>query len=183
MSFPSEALSIGVEMRIRRRPSVSWSRLLDRPRTAGRPRLPPVSEIRGTTFPGYICDVRWSPISTQLFDAIVASDSTQVIRDNLWLHWIHERGVVGVYAWRMPDGPKDVDSTGSMLTAVEGVFDVIRESGSTAFAWKASRYVVKTADGQVMMSGPIKDIDYGHHIDTIPSWPIRTSRTTAPPST
>lgn len=94
-----------------------------------------------------------------------------------------ERDVIGVWAWAMPRGPSDMRSTSTVFTGVEGVFDLIRESGSTAFQWKAYRYVVKTMAGRAYVSGPIKSLDYGHHISTIPPWPVRSSPVTLPRST
>ncbi len=40
--------------------------------------------------------------------------------------------------------------------------------------WKVYRYVMKQSDGVKLLSGPIKrQIDYGHHADVLPAWPLR----------
>ena len=70
-----------------------------------------------------------------------------------------------LYGWRTPE---DVTQSGTTIADAAGVFDLIRESGTTESEWKAYRYVVKLTDGQTKMSGPFKDMDYGHYTDHIP---------------
>lgn len=119
--------------------------------------------------------MRWSPIPREVFDAVTASSSTQALPRESWPPFAQTdmRDVVAMWAWRTPEDGRMIDSTGDTFENVEGVFDLIRESEHPHCEWKAYRYVVKREDGQTLLSGPLLDVDYGHHTSHLPAWPLR----------
>ena len=104
-----------------------------------------------------------TPIDRKLFDDLVSSGSTQVLSAGSWLSHITEMpGVLQVWGWRN--------------TTTEAAVRVIRAGNPGGKAFKQDEWVlVEHRDGSVTMMGPIKDVDGGHHTNSLPGWPVRRS--------
>jgi hypothetical protein len=106
---------------------------------------------------------RWSEVPTSWLERTIQSGCTTAIPRDEWLPFMsageHFTGAVG-YKY---EGPT-FESSAQTTTPVVVRMDVERVDVKDALPHNYVRhFFIRAPDGRVLMSPPIKDVDYGHH--------------------
>ena len=103
------------------------------------------------------------PVARNIFDALIRSDTTQVVPRANWPPHVFKMEAEGntvrqVWSWVPQEG--------------QVALEVIRECSTF---WKRDRwYLSETTDGRVWITrAPDKNIEGGHHSGRLPPWPLR----------
>ena len=115
--------------------------------------------------------LKWREVELPALEAAFSSGQTYFVPPELRPEWMQQVKVVSA-AWLYFEGGPAAPSTASLSPQSAQVrVDVERIDSADPGLLKYDRYYfVKMCDGRVFQWGPVKDVEYGHHLRTRPSW-------------
>ena len=124
--------------------------------------------------------MKWKEINLPALTTNLSTAPAQPLTRNGWPTWT-QATTDFVSAWLYPTGNLCVASTAELSTGHAQVYVDFERRATEGATYRYYRFAyAQTADGRVFQSGPIKDLEYGHHRWDKPSW--LASPLTAPSS-
>ena len=113
-------------------------------------------------------DFDWKEVGMEALTTALSSGATTPVAPELLPDWIDDMpGFTG--AWLYYGGGAPALSTESLSTLdAQASMDVERRDGELLKFYRY--YYMLMEDGRVFQFGPVKDMEYGHHLKEQPDW-------------